>query len=446
MVILLVIFSQNALSKEIFQIEKIAKYLTKDNPYVYTALGQQYIDEARVQTAKGVFDTKLSSKYDKKDYPVSEGEFFDLTLAKPIENGTEFLMGYRKAEGTQEYNNIKTGDEGEFRIGIKVPVFALLNDMNFRKYSVGTASLAAVQSKFEAENNLRNLYASVFVSYYTLLYYHELVKLEKTLLNRAKKRYHFTQKRVHSGNLPKVALLESKQQIINRKQRLLMTENSYHNAFQIFLKYLNVRKHNFNSKYNLPSLPLLRKNTMLLQTALDRALSKRPDLKVLKYKKMKLDLKSDLNALSQYPDFSVSVYGVHDVKYGNGAKIAFNFDFPLERRGYEGKKVEIQRGITQLEEKQHRLELDLRANLTNLLYSLDVLSQNINNVQEEIGLVEKLEEVENKKYRLGLSNLFQVNQREMYTLEVKQKQLEYYLNALRIQQDIKREMGELFTF
>ena len=117
-------------------------------------------------------------------------------------------------------------------------------------------------------------------------------------------------------------------------------------------------------------------------------------------------------------------------------------DFPLERRGYEGKKVEIQKGIAQLEEEQNRLKLELKTNLTNLLYSRDVLSENIRQVQKEIGLVDKLEEVENKKYRLGSSNLFQVNQREMYTLKVKQKQLEYYLNSLLIQQEIRKEIGE----
>jgi len=297
--ILILIFAQNAVCKEVFKVEQVAKYLTQENPYVYTAVGQQYVDEARVQTSMGAFDTKLSSQYDNKEYPLSDGRYLDLTLAKPIENGTEFLAGYRKAEGVQEYNNIKTGDEGEFRIGVKVPVFALLNDMNFRKYSVGSASLGAVQSKFEAQNNLRNLYSSVFVSYYTLLYYNELFKLEKTLLNRAKKRNQFTQKRVRSGDLPEVALLESEQQIINRKQRLLVRQNSYHNAFQIFLKYLNLPKKHFDSRYDLPSLYMLKENTMALQTALNEALAKRPDLKVLEYKKMKLNLESDYNTLPQ---------------------------------------------------------------------------------------------------------------------------------------------------
>ena len=439
----LVLLTSNAVCKELFTVEKIGRYLTQGNPFIYSAVGKQYVDEARITTAMGSFDTQLSSQYDDKEYPISDGRYLDLTVAKPVENGIEFLAGYRRAEGIQEYNNIKTGDDGEYRVGVKVPVFALLNDMNYRKYSVESASFNAVESKFEAQNNLRKLYSSVYISYYTLLYYRELLKLEKTLLNKAKQRNSFSEKRVMAGALPKVVLLESQQQIINREQRLLATENSYHNAFKIFLQYLNLPKGQFDSKYDLPSISNLKKSTIALQTALDNALEKRPDLKALEYKKMKLNLESDYNTLSKYPDLSVSVYGVHDMQYGSGTKVSLNVNFPLERRGYEGKKTEIQKGLVQLEEKQNKLKLELKTNLENLFYSQEVLNQNLNNVRKEIKLVEQLEEAENKKFQLGSSNLFQVNQREMYTLQVKQKQLEYYLNSLLIQQEIKKEIGEL---
>jgi hypothetical protein len=74
---------------------------------------------------------------------------------------------------------------------------------------------------------------------------------------------------------------------------------------------------------------------------------------------------------------------------------------------------------------------------------LDTINQNIELGRKEMKIVESLEKMENKKYEVGSSDLFQVNQREILTLEVKRKQLEYYLNALMIQQEIKRETGEL---
>jgi outer membrane protein TolC len=443
--IVICIFSHDAFSKEIFTVDHMKHYLTEENPYIYSAVGKQYIDAARIQSAQGGFDTKLSLDYDKKEYPISTGEFSDISLSKPTENGTEFIVGYRKAEGIQEYNNIKTSSEGEFRVGVKVPIFSLLNEMNERKYTLDAAKINATQSTFESQNNLRNLYAHIVTSYYQLLYYSEVLKLEKRLLHKATKRNTFIEKRVRSGDLSDVAILESKQHIISREQRVLRTKNNYSQALQIFLKYLNMSQKEFDLKYVLPSLKMLKKEKVIFQNVMSKALKSRPDLKALESKRTKLDLDTAYNSLSEYPKLNLFAYGVHDIHYGEGIKVGLQFDIPLERRSYKGRMIEIQKGIMQLEEEQNRLLLELKTNLSNLMYSLDIINQNIDLGYKETKIVESLEEVENKKYEVGSSDLFQINQREIGTLEVKRKQLEYYLNALMIQQEIKKEAGEFIA-
>ncbi len=443
--IVICIFSHDAFSKEIFTVDHMKHYLTEENPYIYTAVGKQYIDAARIQSAQGGFDTKLSVDYDKKEYPLSTGEFSDISFSKPTENGTEFIVGYRKAEGIQEYNNIKTGSEGELRVGVKVPVFSLLNEMNERKYTLDSAKINATRSTFESQNNLRNLYAHIVTSYYQLLYYSEVLKLEKRLLHKAIKRNDFIEKRVLSGDLSDVAILESKQQIINREQRVLRTKSTYSQAFQIFLKYINMSQKEFDMKYVLPSLKMLKKEKIIFQNMISKALKNRPDLKALESRRTKLDLDTAYNSLSEYPKLNLFAYGVHDINYGDGIKVGLQFDIPLERRAYKGKMIEIQKGMTQLEEEKNRLLLELKTNLSNLMYSLDIVNKNIDLGHKETKIVESLEEVENKKYEVGSSDLFQINQREIGALEVKRKQLEYYLNALMIQQEIKKEAGEFIT-
>jgi len=439
----ILIVSLYASGKEIFTVEYIERYLTEKNPYIYSAIGRQYIDTARIQTAQGDLDTRLYGAYDKKDYPVSTGEFSDIFLSKPTESGVEFIGGYRKAEGIQEYNNIKTGNEGEFRVGVKVPVFSLLNEMSERKYKIDSAKINATTSTFNAQNNLRNLYAQIMLSYYKLLYYHELVKLEKRLYAKAKKRNGFIEQKVNSGNLAPIELLESDQQIISREQRVIRRKQSYTQALQTFLKYMNIRQKEFDRKYALPTLKMLKKEKIILENAMRKALESRQDLKALEYQKTKLDLDTAYNSLEKYPKLNFFAYGVHDMEYGEGVKVGLQFEMPLERRKYEGKRAEIKKSVIQLEEKKNRLILELKANLSNLTYSLDAINQNIELGRKEMKIVESLEKMENKKYEVGSSDLFQVNQREIITLEVKRKQLEYYLNALMIEQEIKRETGEL---
>jgi outer membrane protein TolC len=439
----ILIVSHYALSKEIFTVDYIERYLTEKNPYIYSAIGQQYIDTARIQTAQGDLDTRLYGAYDKKEYPVSTGEFSDIFLSKPTESGTEFIAGYRKAEGIQEYNNIKTGNEGEFRVGVKVPVFSLFNEMSERKYKIDSAKINATKSTFHAQNNLRNLYAQIMLSYYELLYYHELVKLEKRLYAKAKKRNAFIEQKVKLGDLAPIELLESDQQIISREQRVIRTKRSYTQALQTFLKYMNIHQKEFDRKYALPTLKMLKKEKIILENAMRKAMESRQDLKALEYQKTKLDLDTAYNNLEKYPKLNLFAYGVHDIEYGDGVKVGLQFEMPLERRKYQGKRAEIKRSVIQLEEEKNRLILELKANLSNLIYSLDAINQNIELGRKETKIVESLENMENKKYEVGSSDLFQVNQREILTLEVKRKQLEYYLNALMIEQEIKRETGEL---
>ena len=434
--------SQNLLAKEVFTAEYIDNYLTKENPYVYTAIGEAYINTAKVATAQGVFDTILSSEYNKKDYPVSTGEFSDISLSKAIDNGTEFIVGYRIAEGTQEYNNIKTGKEGEARIGVKVPVFSVLNNISARQYKVDSSLINAEKSTFQTQNNLRNLYIEVISAYYQSLYLKEVLNLEQRLLEKAQRRNEFIRTRVARGDLAEASILESQQQIITRQQRLLSTENSAYKVRQNFLKYINLPENIFDEQFIFPSVEMLKQEKIVLDDVVNQALSNRPDLKALEYQKKQLDLDADYNKLSKYPKVNLFAYGVSDVKYGEGIKVGVQCDIPLERRAYQGKKLEIQKSLIQVQEQQNKLKFDITTNLNNLIYSMEIINKNINLVKQEISIVEELEEIENKKYQAGLSNLFQINQREINTLEVTKKQLEYSINTFILQEEIKREMGE----
>ena len=131
--------------------------------------------------------------------------------------------------------------------------------MSERKYGIDSAKINATKSTFDAQNNLRNLYAHVMNAYYQLLYYSELVKLEKRLYQKAKKRNGFITKKVDSGDLAPIELLESKQQIISREQRVLRTKRSYTQALQTFLKFMNIPQKKFDLKYQLPTLKMLKK-------------------------------------------------------------------------------------------------------------------------------------------------------------------------------------------
>ncbi|CAA6811844.1 MAG: TolC-like outermembrane protein [uncultured Sulfurovum sp.] len=441
--LLMLLMLSPLIAKELFTEETIVQYLTEKNPFIYDAVGEKYIYKAKEEYALGDFDTKISGKLDTKRYPASEADFLDVTAQKPLENGLEFIVGFRQAEGVQEYNNIKTSEQGEFRIGMSVPIFELLEDTNLRKFNKQSASLNTIQFNAQSQDNLRILYFNIRSLYNNFLYYKSVLELEKQLYDKADKRKYYVEKRVQVGNLPKVALLEIEQQIINRKQRILSAENYYTKVLENFVQYLNLSKEDFLSKYTFVDILELEKKYIKIDKAIDIALANRTDLEVLAYEKKKLGLEMKQAKLLQYPKLNVGVYGVYDLKYNDGVKVMFDMEFPVEQRKYKGKYNQIQRGIENIENKKEKKIITIKTKLINIINSLDIIKKNIQNVQNEIALVEELENVEYKKYKVGASNLFLLNQREVYSLEIKKKFLQYTLEYLLLAQEAQTEMGKI---
>lgn len=429
-------------AKEIFTTGDIDQYLNKKNPFVYATFSKESIYKQKEEYRRGAFDTKLGVKYDKKEYPTSKGKFLDISLKKPIENGMEFTANYRKAEGTQEYNNIKTGKDGEVLIGVKLPVFSLIKNTNTHKLHLKLALLDSIKYSFNSKNNLRILYKKILKSYYTLLYYKILLDYQNKLLNTATTRASFIAKRIASGLLPKVSLVEAQQQIINRKQNHLLIKNNYEKSLAIFLQYLNLSQEQFFALYRLDDTLKVEKLHRNLQTSIDKAIHSRADLKMLLYEKDKIKLQKHNATLLTYPKLHLSLYGVHDFKYDNGFKIALNMTFPIERRKYFGKTKELKKSLANIENIEKKKTISIQLNLTNLLNSLKTLEQNIEYARQEITLAKKLKNVEERKYKIGSSTLFMLNQRESYLLEVHTKLLKYKLNYLLLKEEYKSEIGQ----
>lgn len=432
----------SAMAKEVFDKKDIAHYLTLKNPYYYNAIGEKFIYEEKAKYHLGAFDTKVKAKYDNKDYAVSDGEFLNIGVEKPIDNGIDLSLDYRKATGIQEYNNIKTGNDGEVLIGVKVPVFSVIENINEREYNLNTATIESKKVNSVTQDNLRILHYDIVYSYYKLLYYKGVLSLVEDLLVNAKKREKFVQSSVNKGAMSEISLLEIEQQIINREQNLLTVKNVYRSALLEFLKYLNLDVKTFFKMYSLSSLQNISHKHKDAKEAIAFALEHRPDLKVFDYDKEKLMLDDQYSNLLKYPDLKLALYGSHDIQYGNGFKFALEMDFPVEKSKYRAKNLEIKSSILNVEKKSEMKIVDIKIAVRKIINTLKTLMDNIKKSQSEIKLVEKLESAENKKYKLGLSNIFMVNQRELQTLQVKQKLLKYHLDHLLMQEELNKEINK----
>jgi hypothetical protein len=429
--------------QELFTIEKISIHLDKENPFVSTLLNKEEISKEKIKYYESAFDTKLVGKHDKKEYPASEAEYSELFLKKRIGNGLEFLAGYRVSEGVQEYNNIKTGKDGEMMLGVKMPLTNLFAGTNQQKTDLDVSVLESEKNRFGSKDGLRLLFFEVLKSYYILLFNQISLQLENELLEKAEKRQKFIYQKVKVGLFPEIAKVEAQQILLNRKQRVLISQRDYENSFANFLKFLDLSKTEFEKKYFLQKEFEIETKDFTFQNSISIAKQNRPDLKMLRIEQEKLRLQIKNAKSLKYPNLNLSFYGVHDFKYGEGFKVSFDMEFPFERNKYESKLGQHLKNLQNVEKLLQKKNIEIETALSNIINSFETTKKNISNSEQEFSFVKKLEEAENRKYVLGGSNLFMLNQREIYTLEVKKKILGYKLKYFLLQEDWKAQTGIL---
>lgn len=435
--------SSIVLGKTVLERRSIYQFLDQNNPYVAIAIANQKLQESKLIYTQGEFDTKLGAKHDEKEYPLSDARFSDVYLEKPMENGIEMSVGYRKAYGVQEYNNIKTGDEGEYRAGLKFSVVELMQGINPRQLSLKSAQIDTKSAASDATKNLRTLYSEVVGIYYQLLFRHELMELESTLLEKANLQYRLIEKRVAAGDEAPIVLVEARQMVNERQQRQIESVNAASAVLEHLISFLNISRNEFENSFEIPSLPSLLDTHVDGPISMQKAIEKRPEIKILEYEKAKLNQELSMAQVLKYPKLDATVYGVHDRIYQNGFKVSLEMSFPLERQKYEGKNFEIR---TKQENNTNAIKkslLEIQRKIYTAVDTINALKKNMAVVEDEIGLAEELERAEFRKFEMGDSGLFLLNQRQMKTLQVKQKKAQYQLKLMTALLELEKETGEL---
>ncbi len=412
-------------AKELFIEKDIFRFLNRDNPYINSILGEKDIYYGKLKYYKGYFDTKLGGKYEKKEYPLSESKYNFFYVEQPTLKGFDFLFGYRKATGVQEYSNVKTSKDGELIFGVKIPVFQVANNIDFRRLKYFNTKIEISQKDYEIIDKLRKIYTKILEEYYKTIYYKEILTVQQELLEKAIKRKNYIEKKISLGSLPEIASVEVQQQIINRKQKLLKAENDFRNSLNNFVRYLNLNSDEFLQKYELPQLTEVEYKKLNIKEIIQLSINNSPKLKVYNLMKKRLYNENKFYSLKKLPDINFSVYIVNDFKYDQGYKFSMDFSYYTQNRQYLGKKIEIAKNLALIRSKEQTEKINIKTKIQNLLNKLETIKENIEMSKKEIELSKKLENAERKKFELGLSDLFYLNQREIYTLKTIKKYLSY---------------------
>jgi ATP-dependent exoDNAse (exonuclease V) alpha subunit len=116
-------------------------------------------------------------------------------------------------------------------------------------------------------------------------------------------------------------------------------------------------------------------------------------------------------------------------------------NFPIARNQYSAKKAEISHALSRVDILKKIQLLELKTDLKTILNSLNLIIKNFHNAKEETQLLLQLQGLEKKKFTLGSSTLFTLNQREVRTIEAEVTLLNYKLQYHLLLQTYKKIIG-----
>lgn len=375
--------------------------------------------------AKGKFDPSLEASTRSQPTGGYINNYGDTQLTIPtLYNGMKLFAGYRNGEGNWPiyYQNYLTNSGGEYRAGFSLP---LLRDRLIDKERTDLLSSAQsiLMKQQDAEAIKIKIYQEAIQAYWQWAEAGLQLKTLKQLVQLAQTRQHAIEQQAHQGDLPKLAVSENLQQIIQREQLLNQGKMIFEQTgINLSLYYRDKKGHPIiPDEQNLPSLP--KTSTPTVKSDL---LAEHPGLKKLSHYEEIMKLKRNLARNELLPQLDATAYtfkqngtGGNPLLIPQAALVGVSFKFPLLQRQAKGNLLQAQSELRQVRIEKKFLFEQLNNELSKMLIGINRVTQQAALLKRELSLAQKVQQGETKKFYEGDSTLFLVNQREQTTTQIK---------------------------
>lgn len=378
-------------------------------------------------TALGKFDPSLSLNSASQPVGGYINNYGDSELNIPtFYNGVKLFGGYRNGQGNWPiyYQNYLTNSGGEYRAGLSLP---LLRDRLIDKERAGLLTKAETirMKQQDAAVTKINVYQEAIKAYWQWVQAGLQVETFKQLKTLAEKRQSAIVKQANQGDLPRLAIAENLQQIVQREQLLNQGEMIFEQA------RINLSLY-YRDKNGKPTPPL---ESELPSDVLEQSvhpadgllqLNQHPALKKLQNYSNIIKVKQNLAKNELLPNLDATTYafkqngsGGYPLLIPQAAMVGFSFKFPLFQREAKGKLISARSELQQITTEKKFLFDQLKNQLANLYIGIKMYHHQVDLLNKELNLAKKVQNGETEKFYEGDSTLFLVNQREQATAQVR---------------------------
>ena len=415
-----------AQKKNYLEIEDVLRSVSRCYPKIKIADLEINKSKGEYITALGKFDPSLN--LDTASQPVGGyiNNYGDTELDIPtLYNGVKFFGGYRNGQGNWPiyYQNYLTNSGGEYRAGLSLP---LLRDRLIDKERAGllTKEESIRMKQHDAAFTKIKVFQEAIKAYWQWVQAGLQFATFKQLKILAEKRQSAIVSQANHGDLPKLAIAENMQQIMQRNQLVNQGKMIFEQA------KINLSLY-YRDKEGKPQLPpdsalpfdLLVKSAHPREALLQ--LEEHPSLKKINNYSKIIKIKYELAKNELLPHLDGTAYtfkqngtGGYALLIPQAAMLGVSFKFPLLQREAKGKVLSVRNELQQIRAEKKFLLEQLKNELASLLIGIKIYHNQMVLLNKELVLAAKVQRGETKKFYAGDSTLFLVNQREQTTAQV----------------------------
>jgi outer membrane protein TolC len=403
-------------------LEEVLQSSARSAPDIIAALARNRQAEARALTAQGAFDTVFAVDGRSRVEGYYDGTEFAGKAEQPLTANGGYVYGqYRVSRGDFPVYEDKayTNKLGEVKVGA---LYSLLRDrlIDARRSEFRLSANDIDIARFETKATSIGVQARAIDAYQKWVAAGLKLKAYQALMALAQDRTQGIQRQVDLGAKPDILLTENEANLVKRQALVVEARQDFRAAAVKLSLY-------YRDDQGLPVVVdegrLPDATTAFGDLRVDPAfnLEGRPDFAILLEEIDQATIKLALARNDMKPRLDLNgevAKDVGPVGLGGSSRtpleviVGVTFKVPLQNRKAKGKLAETQAKIDELSVKQRFLAEKIRAEVTAIGIEVETANQLVDTTERERTLAERLASAERRRFELGSSDFFLVNQRE----------------------------------
>ncbi|GAB4044416.1 TolC family protein [Spirosoma litoris] len=430
----------------VFTADEFYQAVFQHHPIVRQATLLNQEAQAQVQLARGAFDPKLFSDYNRKNF--GNTLYYDKWqsgLAVPIlPGGLDVKMTYDRNTGKYLNPENNVPSSGLLAFGVSVPITqGLLIDA--RRNTLRQARLAVTMADAERISLINKTLFDAAKRYWDWYLAYQQFRWTERGYQLAQTRFLAVRQRALIGDAAPIDTTEALITVQERELQVQKAAVDWQNA------RLNLTAFLWSSQEGSDSRPVDLPDGVIPQAALSglanqaqyqellsRAIQQHPDLIKLSTKQQQLTIEERYRRSLLLPKMNVGASllsrgPLSEADYAGSSpygfqadnhKIGVDFAFPLFLRAERGKLRQVQLKNQQIQLERQQVSRDIAIDVQRAWNELVTLEQRLITQQQTTANQQRLVQAEVDKFQLGESSLFLVNSRETKLIDYQIKQEE----------------------